>query len=273
MKINEINVKGIITKSNLPDTDYVINPYIGCQHGCIYCYSKFMKRFTNHHEDWGEFVDIKINASELIKTRGQYRGKRILFSSVTDPYQPLEAKYKLTRKILEKLTDEQPIIEILTKSRLVVRDIDVLRRFENVTVGVSISTLNEKYSRILEPMAALPKLRLESLKKCKDAGIKTYLFVSPIFPYITEIDKIIDLAEEKVDFFMFENLNLRPTNRNKVYDFIRRYEPELFLKYKQIYEEKDNSYWNELREKIEEACKRHGKEARIYFHHNGFKGN
>ncbi len=92
MKIKEINVRGIITKSNLPGTDYVVNPYIGCQHGCIYCYSEFMKRFTNHHEEWGKFVDVKLNAPELVKS--QYNGKRILFSSVTDSYQPLEAKYK-----------------------------------------------------------------------------------------------------------------------------------------------------------------------------------
>ncbi len=133
-----------------------------------------------------------------------------------------------------------------------------------MTVGVSIATLNEEYSRILEPMAALPKLRLDALKKCKEAGIKTYVFVSPILPYITEINKIIDLTY--VDFFMFENLNLRPTNRNKVYNFIREHEPELLPRYKQIYEHKDNSYWNELREEIKRTCK----EARIYFHHGGF---
>jgi len=273
MKTKEINVNGIITKSNLPDTDYVVNPYIGCQHGCIYCYSEFMKRFTDHHEDWGDFVDIKLNAPELVKSCRRYRGKRILFSSVTDPYQPLEAKYKLTRRTLEKLTDEQPAIEILTKSRLVVRDIDILKQFDDVTVGISIATLNEEYSRILEPLAALPKLRLDALKKCKEADIRTYVFVSPIFPYITEIDEIIDLAKPHVDFFMFENLNLRPINRNKIYNFIREHEPKLLSKYKQIYEDKDNSYWNELREKIKRACKRYGKEGRIYFHHGGFKGD
>lgn len=273
MRVKEINVKGIITKSSLPDTDYVINPYIGCQHGCIYCYSEFMKRFTGHHEDWGEFVDVKINAPELIKTYGQYKGKRILFSSVTDPYQPLEAKYKLTRKILEKLIEEQPKIEILTKSKLVVRDIDILKQFEDVTVGISISTLNERYSRELEPMASSPKLRLEALKKCKEAGIRTYVFISPIFPYITEVDEIINLADPYADFFMFENLNLRITNRKKVYNFIKKYKPEVLSKYKKIYEKRDNSYWDELKEKIKKICESYKKEARIYFHHESFKGN
>ena len=97
LKTEEIVVKSIITKSNLPAASYVVNPYIGCQHGCIYCYSEFMKRFTNHHEPWGTFVDVKINAVNIIKPM-KYKDKRLLFSSVTDAYQPIESKYELTRK-------------------------------------------------------------------------------------------------------------------------------------------------------------------------------
>jgi DNA repair photolyase len=101
LRIREIKAKTIITKSGL-DVDYVINPYVGCLHGCIYCYARFMKRFTNHHEPWGKFLDVKINASELIpKNSKKYKGKAIMISSVTDPYQPAERKYKLMRGILE----------------------------------------------------------------------------------------------------------------------------------------------------------------------------
>jgi len=271
MKVKEITVKGIITKSNLPDADYVVNPYVGCQHGCIYCYSEFMKRFTDHHEDWGDFVDIKINSPELVKTSGKYKGKKILFSSVTDPYQPLEAKYKLTRQILQKLVEEQPSIEILTKSRLVIRDIDVLKQFKDITVGVSISTLNEDYNRELEPRAASPRLKIDTLKRCKENGLRTYVFVSPIFPYITDIKEILEKTNPYVDYFMFENLNLRPSNRRKVYEFLERRKPELLPRYRELYESKDNIYWDNLKVEIEKLCKKYGKEARIYFHHGGFK--
>lgn len=271
MKIKEIKAKGIVTKSNLPDADYVVNPYIGCQHGCIYCYAEFMKRFTNHHEKWGTFLDVKINAPELVKTKGKYRGKSILFSSVTDPYQPLEAKYKLTRQILEKLVPEQPIIEILTKSSLVPRDIDILKKFKHVTIGISISTLNEKYSRELEPLASSPKLRLKALKKCKEAGLETYVFLSPIFPYITEIEKIMAKSEPYSDCFLFENLNLRPTNRKKIYGFLKKNKPGLIPKYREIY--KSTDYWDELEKEIRKMCKKHKKEVRIYFHHGGFKSD
>ena len=109
MKIKEIRAKSIIVKSNLPEGDFVINPYVGCQHGCKYCYVRFMKRFTGHQESWGNFVDVKINAAELIpENTNKYRSKIITIGSVTDPYQLIEKKYKLTRQILKKLMPLQP---------------------------------------------------------------------------------------------------------------------------------------------------------------------
>ncbi|MBI4154460.1 radical SAM protein [Candidatus Woesearchaeota archaeon] len=270
MKLNIINAKNIVTKSNLPDADYVINPYVGCQHGCIYCYAEFMKRFTGHTEDWGKFVDVKINATEVLGDIEKYRGKSILISSVTDGYHPIEGKYKLTRKILEALIPAQPKIEILTKARMVTRDIDILQKFDDATVGVSIATLDGGLSRELEPLAASPHLRIDTIRKCKEAGLKTYVFLSPIFPYITEIEEIIKQSKDHIDFFMFENLNLRPLNIKKVYDFIEKNRPELLEKYKQIYNKKDNSYWDSLKAKIQKLCSDCGKEARIYFHHGGF---
>ena len=105
MKIKEIKAKSIIVKSNLPDSDFVINPYTGCGHSCLYCYARFMKRFTNHSEPWGDFVDVKINAPELIpENTEKYRNKTMVIGSVTDSYQPLEKKYKLTRQFLKNLS-------------------------------------------------------------------------------------------------------------------------------------------------------------------------
>src|SRR6056297_2983967 len=112
MKISKRKVKSVVTKSNLPEADYVINPYIGCQHGCRYCYADFMKRFTGHSGDsWGEFVDVKSNAPETI--RKIKKDSLVLVGSVTDPYQPIEGKEKITRKCLEKLVDIQPKLKIL----------------------------------------------------------------------------------------------------------------------------------------------------------------
>lgn len=258
MIIKEIQAKGIIVKSNLPDTEYVANPYIGCQHGCIYCYSEFMKRFTNHKEEWGKFIDVKINAPELVKENY----KEIFFSSVTDPYQPLESKYKLTRKILEKLIEEQPKIEILTKSALVTRDIDLFKKFKNITIGVSVSTLDNNLSRQLEPFAALPELRLKALKKCKEEGLRTYVFISPIIPYITNIKEIIK-ESSFANYIMFENLNIRPTNKSKMFEFISKNKPEVLEDFKKA----DKDYWDKIEKEIRKLCKN----PKIYFHHGSPK--
>lgn len=144
LKIKEVQAKGIIVKTNLPGADFVINPYTGCRHSCIYCYAEFMKKYTGHDEKWGTFIDVKINAPDLIESKGKLAGEIIFLSSVTDPYQPIEAKYQLTRKILERLVEEDVKIDILTKSALVTRDIDILKEFTFVpTVGISVSTIDE----------------------------------------------------------------------------------------------------------------------------------
>lgn len=268
MKVKEKKVKGIIVKSNLPGVDYVINPYTGCQHGCIYCYAEFMKRFSNHAgEKWGSFVDVKINGPELVK--GNLKGKHVMFGSVTDPYQPVEARYEMTRKILEKLVGGHASVEVLTKSKLVARDIDLFKKFDDITIGISLAILDDKLSRILEPVASSPEDRLEALKKCHEAGIKTWLFVSPIFPYITDVEPIIKASKDFVDWYGFENLNLRPHNRGRIFDFLKKHKPELVDKYREIYSGKLD-YWDKLEDEIKRICAKYGKEGRIYFHHGGF---
>src|SRR3972149_9738911 len=100
--IREIKAKSILTKSGIPDVDYCVNPYIGCSHGCRYCYATFMKRYSGHTQEWGSFVDVKINAPEILRKQlKRAKRGRILISSVTDAYQPIESKYKLTRQGLE----------------------------------------------------------------------------------------------------------------------------------------------------------------------------
>lgn len=269
MKVNEIQVKSIITKSNLPGVDFVINPYIGCQHACIYCYADFMKRFTGHvNEDWGEFVDVKINSVETI-VNSKLEGKTVLMSSVTDPYQSIEARYKITQQILEKLLPFQPSLEILTKSSLVYRDVEILKKFKNLKVGVSLNTLDSKVSKLLEPCATLPQGRIETLKKLHLEGIKTYLFMSPIFPEITNFKEIIEETKDYVDEFLFENLNIRANNNKRIFKFIKMYNSELIPLYQEI--QKDLKYWNKLEGDIIDYCTENKIKFKIYFYH-GMKG-
>jgi len=267
MIVKEIKAKSIITKSTLPDSDFVINPYTGCIHSCIYCYARFMKRFTGHEEKWGHFIDAKINAPDLIpeKTK-KYEGKSIFLSSVTDAYNPLEKKYGLTRKILEKLISLNPELGILTKSDLVLRDIDLLKQFKSCEVGLTITSLDDKIRKEIEPFASPPEKRIDALKKLKQEGIHAYVFIGPILPFITDWKKIIERTKAFADFYMFENLNVRGSIWHSIEVWLKEKHPELLEKYKKIYFTK-NDYWNKVEKEIESYCKEQKIEGKIYFHH------
>lgn len=264
MKIKEINVHDYLTKSNLPSSDYVINPYVGCSHGCRYCYASFMKRFTGHEEVWGEFVDIKkcdkkINLNKISK-------KNVFLSSVTDCYNEVEEKYHITRSILEQLINSDCYLSISTKSKLILRDIDLLKQIQNLTVSMSINTLNEKFKNDMDNASSI-KDRLETLQKLHENGIYTVLFMSPIFPYITEWKKIIEISKEYIDEYWFENLNLRGSYKKDVLEYIKQNYNEFYPEYIEIYDNKNNDYWEELAEEINNYCKENDIKYINYFYH------
>ncbi|MGW8271803.1 MAG: radical SAM protein, partial [Thermodesulfovibrionales bacterium] len=129
VEIREVRARSVLSRSRIPGADFCINPYVGCSHACKYCYATFMARYSQHVSPWGTFVDAKINAPEVLEEQLR-RGARgaIMISSVTDAYQPLEARYRLTRRCLEKLRGHSVLVDILTKSPLVVRDIEILKQ-------------------------------------------------------------------------------------------------------------------------------------------------
>lgn len=271
--IKEIDSKNIITKSKLPAADYVINNYVGCNHGCIYCYAEFMKRFTNHTEKWGEFLDVKkFNEEKFVKYLKKINSdKKILMSSVTDPYNPYEIKYKSTRNILKlfiQANNEHIQLEILTKSPLIFRDIDLLKKIKNITVGISLNTLNDDLRRKIEPCAGSIKSRIEILKKLKGENIPVYLFISPIFPMLTQLEEIIVACKDTVDFIYFENLNLRGGYKKIILDFISKNFPEYNQLYQDIYIKNKKEYWYLLMEDINRLCKIYGIKYETFFFHD-----
>jgi DNA repair photolyase len=264
MQIKEIKAKSILVKSNLPATDYVINPYVGCPHSCIYCYASFMKKFTNHEEKWGEFVDIKINGIELIPKK-DLSNKRVLISSVTDPYNEFEEKYKLTRRIIEKLVNLNPELNILTKSKLITRDIDLFKKFKNCLVSISFSSHDEKIQKILEPKASSPKEKINALAELKNNNIYAVVFISPIIPEITDWKEIINQTKDFVDEYWFENLSLKPYIINNINKFLLKHSPDLIKKFKSFYS--DNIYWDKVEKEIKDYCTFKKLKFKIFFHH------
>ena len=235
MKIREIFCRSILSPSKIPGCDYTLNPYVGCQHSCCWCYAKFMKGYTGHdEEEWGSFVDVKINAPEVLikEMRKLKNSPEIFFSSVCDPYQPLEGKYKLTRQCLEILSPFPFPVSILTQSKLVTRDIDLFKKFKNIEVGMSFITMDEKATRIFQPMAALPKQRVETLKKLHQAGIKTYLHLGPILPIFTNFEEIFKAVSPWVDSVMGETLNTRGENWTNLIKTLSFHYPKLLPEFK-----------------------------------------
>lgn len=251
IKVKEIKTNDYVTKSKLPASDYVINPYVGCPHGCKYCYASFMKRFTNHKEKWGTFIDIKkcnraINIKKLI-------GKTVFLSSVTDCYNPAEEKYQITRNILKQLIDADCDINISTKSNLILRDIDILKQLKSVTIAISINTLDETFKNDMDKASTIQE-RIDTLKKLHEAGLHTILFMSPIFPYITKWQEIIETTIDFVDEYWFENLNLRGDYKQEILEYIKNKYPAYYLEYIEIYNKKDKHYWESLSQEIEKYC-------------------
>lgn len=265
MVINEVEVPNIFTKTRVPAGDYVVNPYIGCPHKCMYCYADYMKRFTSHAEAWGDFLDVK-RCNKKINTK-RLAGKKILFCSVTDAYNPFEKKYCVTRELLSQLVGTGVKVEILTKSDLVLRDLDILKEIGDVTVGVSLNTLNDDIRRQLEPYAPSIERRLAAIKTITGEGINTYIFLSPIFPGITNFKEILGGCKTYCNKFYFENLNLRGAYRPKILRYIHKNYPHLLPLYNEIYRRGSNEYWRLMEKEIDQFCRENGINWGSYFYH------
>ncbi len=274
MNIKEIEAKTIVSKSNLPEADYVVNPYIGCSHGCVYCYSRFMIRFTGHKgESWGTFVDVKTNTPDLIRKgiRKVKSNETVILSSVTDPYQPLEKKYQLTRQVLEAIAEfprpRQPIVSILTKSDLVLRDIDLLQRLRQCEVGLSFSTLDEETRKIFEPHSSSVSRRISALEELKRKGIETYMFIGPILPGITNLEQLFEVAQRSsVDHVMVESLNLRGSIWSDIKSAVSLNFPNLLPIYEDVFRN-PSPYWTKTQEQIEILGKKYKIPTKIFFDH------
>ena len=253
--IKDLDVKSVLTKSNLPVADYSVNPYTGCSHACKYCYASFMKRFTNHPEPWGEFIDVKYWPE--IKNPQKYAGKELFIGSVTDPYQPCEETCKRTRVLLEQMQGSGCTVSIATKSDLVLRDLDLIKTFPNARVSWSINTLDEGFRAEMDTAVSIER-RLAAMKVFHDAGVRTTCFISPIFPGITDVPAIIRRAKEQCNLVWLENLNLRGDYKARILNWIHENHPELDALYQRIYTKNDRSYWAELDEEMKQFTKEEG---------------
>ena len=266
MKIRTIQCRSVLTKSNLPKVDYCVNPYVGCLHACVYCYARFIRRFTGHGEPWGHFLDIKLNAPEVLARELAKKPRRgtVLLGSVTDAYQPSERKHRLTRAILEILLKHDFPVSILTKSDLVVRDMDLLKQFSDCEVGLTVTSTDESVARSFEPHAPSPKKRIEALGTLHQNGITTYAFIGPILPELTNLELIFEAIQGKVNFVMAESLNMKCGNRHFIETVLSAKYPGLLHAYMAGF---NKGYWDEVEVATEKLAAKHQIPHKGFFHH------
>ena len=203
MILREIYSRSILSRSRV--FDYTVNPYTGCQHGCTYCYARFMKRTTGHKEPWGEFVDVKINAPDLLQQQIDKKPPgRVWISGVCDPYQPIETRYELTRKCLEILVEHDWPITIQTKSALVLRDMGLLKGTSKIEVGLTVTTGDDSIRRLFEPNAPSINARIRTLEELHSAGIRTFAMIAPMLP---KAEELVALLGRNVDYILIDKMN------------------------------------------------------------------
>ncbi|HKW87639.1 MAG TPA: radical SAM protein [Candidatus Acidoferrales bacterium] len=269
-------VRSILNNCDSPRVpfNWTVNPYRGCEFGCRYCYARYTHEFMEL--DGGEFerkIFVKKDAGALVKSDLQSKricGEHIAIGTATDPYQPAEGEFGVTRSILEQMAEREGLsLSITTKSDRVVRDIDLLKRIaerSSLTVNLSVTTLRTRLARMLEPRAPRPDLRLAAVRRLRDAGLAAGVFAMPILPGITDGEEDLDaLARAARDagaqWFAGNVLFLMPASFKQFLPFIESHFPKLAARYREWYLQRANApeaYRNEITGRIREVRKKYG---------------
>lgn len=267
----EIQAKSVLTKSGL--SDYAVNCYVGCLHNCVYCYARYMRKFTNHTEPWGQFLDVKINAADVLA--GEVKKKKpgsVFFSSACDGWQPAEKKYQLTRRCLKLVIDAGFRASVLTKSELITRDLDILAASPDSSLGCTITTLDESIRRKIEIAASPSSARINVLERAGEMGIRRMVFCGPLLPGLTDTPENLQplfnrLSGLGLDNVMIDKLNFRSGVYESVTDLLRRFYPHLLPQYRLLYtsQQEYEAYAANLRIIVEQIAQAAGVKCQVVF--------
>jgi len=266
--IRQKECKTILNRTSI--SDYSLNCYTGCTHGCVYCYARFMQRFSPHPEPWGKFVDVKVNAVEVLKRQlRRTTPGEVFVSSACDGWQPIEAEWKLTRRCCQLLLEHGFDVHVLTKSQLVLRDLDIFSG-SSARIGVTVTTLDERLRRLWEPNSSSTEERFGIIEQARRAGLKTAIMFGPLLPFLSDNESSIDsmfsrAAELDLDIIWVDALNPRPKVWPSVASLLRERSPDMFNLYKQVlFDRKMRAeYLEQLRQRVAHAARRFSLTGRV----------
>lgn len=293
--MREIVVKSVLNKKKKRDEwfldEYTLNPYEGCSFNCQYCYIRGSKYGANMSDS----LSVKINGAEILDRQLSFRARKgqygiIALASGTDPYIGAEIKYRVTRSFLEKILIHRFPLLIITKSDMILRDLDLLHGIDSnaihapdlrdridrgVVISFSLSTLDETIATTLEPGAPLPRVRLETMRKCKEAGFLVGVNCIPALPFISDTEESLEAMvtaakQYGADYILIGGLTLfgnGPADSKTLYfKFLERMYPELIPRYQRLYGSffmPPRNFLKSLESRSEAICRKHGMRRRI----------
>jgi len=284
VEVIEAPAKSVLNRVAGMPFPWSINPYRGCYHQCVFCYARRTHTFLDEDgvNRWGSRIYVKTNAPAVLRTelaKRSWRHENVAIGTVTDPYQPLEGRYRLTRGILEALRDYDTPASLITRSPLVIRDIDVLAQLARVagaSVSVSIATLDERIARQIEPTVAPPKKRLQAVARLSQAGIKVHVALAPILQHITDseehVEAVVRAAREAGAHAVWHNtLHLHEVTREAFFGYLRANHPELIAHYASYYRGKyaPREVHDAIESRVTGALLRFPKQASAIIHLSG----
>lgn len=257
MKVRQVSCRHALVPSSLPGLDYAINPYRGCSHGCAYCYAPAVLRETR---EWGTFVDVRGDMPAVLgKDLSKERKGVVGIGTVTDAYQPLEARFRVTRGCLTRLFGSPLRVSIQTKSSLITRDLDILSGLERLDVGVTVTTLDEYVARAVEPLASTPRKRLQTISSLSDEGVDTWAFVGPYLPGLRGdgiVGLVRELKEAGASRILGDRLRVRPGTLERMRNAAMRMLPDERAPF--LADLEDVAYSGQVERELRSACARFG---------------
>ncbi len=263
MRVSVCSKRPILESCDLKDRDYQIDPYIGCEHYCYYCYA-----LEGAETDWSE--EILVHEDLVDRLSAELDGippQPIYMGYHTDPYQPCEAEYGQTRKVLELLAEKGFSASILTKSDLVVRDMDVLKEMKDAVVSVSVAFNDNETRKRFEANTMDTERRVEALRLCREAGIETGSLLCPVIPYITDTMQLIDLLVPHADRIWIYGLSIMDRSGRSwpnVQEILKSHFPDLLGRVEPVIFSREHLFWTKLREELVVLEEKRGLDLRIH---------